>query len=141
MARKILVAIDGSENSFDGLYEAIELAPKNHAELVIVSVVNDANLPTNIGVSFEPNLIEQLQRDSETNLLKAERIVNNSGVRCKTRLLYGEPQDEIIDFARKNRVELIVMGNHKAHGVEKLFSKSVGKYVTSHTKINTLIVN
>ncbi|KRO00777.1 universal stress protein [Companilactobacillus kimchiensis] len=141
MTKKILVAIDGSENSFDGLYEAIDMAPKTHADLNLISVVNDANLPTNIGVSYEPDLTEQLQKDAEFNLRKAESIVDNSGLKCKIRVLYGEPQDEIIDYASKHKVSLIIMGKCRARGVERILTHSVGNFVVNHTKINTLIVN
>jgi Universal stress protein family. len=75
MLRKILVALDGGPTSYDALNTAIELTQKDHGELILMSVVNTVNLPVNFGVSFNPDLADDLQNDSEMNLMLAKKIL------------------------------------------------------------------
>lgn len=140
MLRKILVAIDGGKASYDALNKAIELTQKSHGELILMSVVNTVNLPVNFGVSFNPNLPADLKNDSEVDLRTAEKILKTKHLNYHTCLMYGEPSVEILDYSENKQVDLIVMGKPTAHGLEKLFSKSVTKYISKHTDINTMIV-
>lgn len=140
MLRKILVALDGGPTSYDALNTAIELTQKDHGELILMSVVNTVNLPVNFGVSFNPDLADDLQNDSEMNLMLAKKILKNKHLDYHTCLLYGDPAVEILTYSRSRHVDLIVMGKPMMHGIAKMFSDSVAKYVSEHTDINTLMV-
>ena len=74
MFNRIQVAIDGSESSYKALNSAIELAKKFNSKLYLVSVVNTANLPMNVGVSYAPGLINDLENGAKMDLAKGKDI-------------------------------------------------------------------
>jgi len=141
MFEKILVAIDGSKNSYDALDTAMDLVKKYQAKLYLVSVVNTANMPMNVGVSYAPGLIHDLEDDAKTVLNKAKGIVKSAGLTCDAELLNGEPRDELLEFPKQNKIDLIVVGKTGTHALERFFLGSVTRYVSEHSKINVLIVS
>lgn len=140
MLKKILLAFDGGTASFDALNKAIELTQANHAELIVMSVVNTTDLPVNFGMSFNPGLSTDLKNDSEVDLRTAKKILKTKHLNYHARLMYGEPSVIILNYAKNKHVDLIIMGKPTASGIERLFSNSVTRYVSKRTAINTMIV-
>lgn len=141
MFKKILVAIDGSNNSYDALNEALELSKQSKAKIYVVSVINVYVLPTNVGVSYAPKLEENIADDMHTDLTKAQQIVKDSGQDYEADLLSGEPREEIINFAKEKQIDLIVIGKSGTHALERLFTGSVTRYISEHSKTSILIVS
>lgn len=141
MFNRILVAIDGSKNSYDGLNAAMILAKQFNSELYLVSVVNTANLPVNVGVSYAPGLTHDLEVGAKFDLQKAEDTVNKSGLSSHVKLLNGEPRCELISFTKDNRIDLIVMGKTGVNALERAFVGSVTRYISEHSRTNVLIVS
>ncbi|HCD08447.1 MAG TPA: hypothetical protein DEQ50_09370 [Lactobacillus sp.] len=141
MFDRILVAIDGSKNSYDGLKVAIDVAKKFNSELYLVSDVNTADLPVNIGVSYEPGLVDDLAIDMKKDLQKGEKIVANANLTYHVQLLNGEPRSELINFSKDNEIDLIVMGRAGRHSIEKMFIGSVTRYVSEHSQTKVLVVD
>ncbi|MQS75163.1 universal stress protein [Companilactobacillus halodurans] len=98
MYEKILVAIDGSQSSYNALNSAISLAKHFQSELYLVSVVNTANLPMNVGVSFAPGLTKDLEDGARHDLKKAEDIVKESKLDYHVSLLNGEPREQLTKY-------------------------------------------
>lgn len=140
MYKKILVAIDGSKSSYNALNAAIDLAKQFDSKLCLVSVVNTANLPMNVGVSYAPGLVKDLEDSSKKDLEKAQSIVKEAGLTCEINLLNGEPREELTNFPKENGIDLIVMGKTGTSAFTRVFVGSVTRYVTEHTNINILVV-
>jgi len=141
MFKKILVAIDGSKNSYEALKAAIELAQKFVSKIYLVSVVNTANLPTNVGVSYAPNLTHELENVAKTDLEKAEEMVKSSKLDYEVKILSGDPRDELIEFPKEHQVDLIVLGKTGNSALERVFVGSVTRYVSEHADKSLLIVS
>lgn len=140
MFKNILVAIDGSKNSYDALKLAIEIAKKFHSKIYIVAVINTANLPANVGVSYAPGLTHDLEIDAYKDLEFTEDLVKSSGIAYEQQLLNGEPRFELVDFAKNNQVDLIVMGKTGVSALQRILLGSVTRYVSEHSDKNILIV-
>ena len=140
MYKKILVAIDGSDSAYNALNSATDLAKSFQAELCLVSVVNTANLPTNVGVSYAPGLTKDLRDAAENDLKNALTIVTKAGLSATTKLLDGEPREQLTNFPKDNGIDLIVMGKTGTSAFTRVFVGSVTRYVSEHTDINLLIV-
>lgn len=140
MYKKILVAIDGSQSAYNALNAAIDLAKQFDSELYLVSVVNTANLPMNVGVSYAPGLIEDMETASNNDLKKAQDIVAKAGLTATAKLLNGEPREQLVNFPNENGIDLIVMGKTGTSAFTRVFVGSVTRYVSEHTNINILIV-
>lgn len=140
MYKKILVAIDGSDSSYHALDAAIDLAKQNNSTLYLVSVINTANLPMNVGVSYAPGLINDLEDNAQKDLDKAEAIVKEAGLTCKVELLNGEPREQLTNYPKDHDIDLIVMGKTGTSAFTRVFVGSVTRYVTEHTNVNILVV-
>lgn len=140
MYKKILVAIDGSQSAYNALDAAIDLAKQFGSELYLVSVVNTANLPMNVGVSYAPGLTKDLENNAKKDLKKATDIVKAAGVTYRIQLLNGEPREQLTRFPENNDIDLIVMGKTGTSAFTRVFVGSVTRYVSEHTKVNILIV-
>lgn len=140
MYEKILVAIDGSKSAYNALNAAIDLAKQFNSELYLVSVVNTANLPMNVGVSYAPGLMEDMKKASNKDLKKADDMVKEAGLTAKVSLLDGEPREQLVRFPKENDIDLIVMGKTGTSAFTRVFVGSVTRYVSEHTNINLLVV-
>jgi nucleotide-binding universal stress UspA family protein len=54
--------------------------------------------------------------------------------------LEGNPADEIVNFAEKNDIELIVIGTLGMSGVQRFLLGSVAENVVRHPKVPVLVV-
>ena len=140
MYKKILVAIDGSRSAYNALNSAVDLAKQFDSELYLVSVVNTANLPMNVGVSYAPGLIEDMKKASNSDLKKAHDIVKSAGLTAKVNLLDGEPREQLVRFPKENGIDLIVIGKTGTSAFTRVFVGSVTRYVSEHTDISLLVV-
>ncbi|APU71248.1 universal stress protein [Companilactobacillus crustorum] len=140
MYKKILVAIDGSQSAYNALNSAIDLAKQFGSELYLVSVVNTANLPMNVGVSYAPGLTKDLQESAKKDLKKAVDLVKEKGLTYQVQLLDGEPREQLTRFPKENNIDLIVMGKTGTSAFTRVFVGSVTRYVSEHSDINILIV-
>jgi universal stress protein A len=54
--------------------------------------------------------------------------------------LAGDPRHALVQEARQERVDLIIVGSHGRSGMAKLLLGSVASYVVSHAPCNVLVV-
>ncbi len=118
--KRILVPIDWSEASMRALQFASSLAREPDAELVVLYVVP---LPTVMygppPESYREHLREELCRVQPTD----------PGTRVQHLLVEGNPARAILEAARDNRCDLIVMGTHGRTGLNRLLMGSVAEEV------------
>jgi len=140
---KIILAVDGSEQS----YEAVRgLSGLSRAEeLTVLTVVDIPRLsyPT-IGVGLVKDLsieVEKAMREDGERLL--ERVISllplHSGP-VKRELQLGNPAESIIDTAEKRQANLIVIGARGLSQIQEKMFGSVSHRVMTHAPCSTLIV-
>jgi Universal stress protein UspA and related nucleotide-binding proteins len=52
----------------------------------------------------------------------------------------GNPQEEIINFAKKNASDIIAVGTHQRVGIKEIVSGSVSFYVAKHSVCPVLLI-
>lgn len=126
---KILVAIDGSKQATKALEYISVLAKKFKSKVTLLHVAETklANL--------EP---EEIRRISENILW--DSATEMEGVSIDKRLEYGKPAEVIIDLARKEKYDLIVLGSRGLSSVKRYLLGSVSEDVTWYAKRSVLIV-
>lgn len=138
---KILAAVDFSD--YDGIVikQAWHLAGKLNATLNVIHVLDNIPMPdTPYGV------VIALSDQSGDLLLEDEKnrfnqICDSVGIAPANRwLIWGKPQEEIIRLARKERVDLIVVGSHGHHGLAALMG-STAKGVIFNAECDVLTVH
>lgn len=145
--KKILVPIDGSPVSQKAAEKAVELSNKYDSKLIFIYVVDTRGIYTYdvggiISVPFNyPKITEELIQ-VKTKFLDA--FVSAIGIDDKDIekvILHGEPSDKIIDFANKEKIDLIVMGRRGFSKIRRFFVGSVTQRVISDAPCPVLIVN
>ncbi|NIO04809.1 MAG: universal stress protein [Proteobacteria bacterium] len=128
MIKKILVPIDGSDHSRKALEYASDIASKYKAIVHLLHVV--APLPS---IPYE-DVIEEMregqERFAKEILDEAVREIKKKGItNFQSTMLHGDPAHGIVDFAKRNDIDMILMGSRGAGGLESLLLGSVSQRV------------
>lgn len=132
--RKILVPLDFSQHSTQALEYAADMARRYDAKLELVTVfdINIFALPDGMPMMV-PGQFEQLAADLKGLLEKAKHDALAAGaLMADTHLLQGNPGEEILRFASKAEVDLIVLGTHGRTGIKHLLIGSVAERIVRH---------
>ena len=145
--RRILVPVDFSEFSFNACRFAVTLAAKYKAEVKLVHVFYNPAIdvsPYADHYSYQIKLVESLreiEKSARENMLKLEHKLkiwsikeNHANIRVTSKLINGFSTDEILEYSKKYRHALIIMGtrgltrdNYKAFGrvVSKVIENAI----------------
>jgi nucleotide-binding universal stress UspA family protein len=59
----------------------------------------------------------------------------------ETKVVMGNPADEILKYAEDQGIDLVIMGTHGRKGLERTFMGSVADHVIKHAAVPVLTVN
>ena len=136
VVRRILVPVDFSDISFNACRFAVSLAAKFKAEVKLVHVFYNPAIdvsPYADHYSYQIKLVESLreiEKSARENMLKLEHKLkmwcikeNFAQIRISTKLINGFSTDEILEYSKKYRPAVVIMGtrgltrdNYKAFG-------------------------
>ncbi len=148
MIKKILVPLDGSKQSDKTLDYAFELARNLETGLVVMHVIDDT-FTENIEKTMKDVLSGVKIKDAidaYANIFTKEIFDSASekavtyGVRLKTYSVRGDPAEEILKYAKKKKVDLIVMGSTGIGKAEQFLFGSVTDKVARHAPCTVTIV-
>lgn len=135
--KKILVALDGSKNSFRALRVAIQLAKQTRASITGISVIQ--TFPTEMGMMITTSgKIQSKHYKHVTGIAKA--ICTKKKAKFCMVIKFGEEGREIVSFAQKNNFDIIVMGSRGMGKWKEVFLGSTSNYVVHKSKIPVLII-
>ncbi len=66
--------------------------------------------------------------------------LSKEGIAAQTVIVSGRPVDEILSYASKNQVDLIIMSTHGRAGISRWVFGSVVERVLRHSAVPVLIV-
>jgi nucleotide-binding universal stress UspA family protein len=117
MFRKIVVAYNPSPEAQRALEEAIRLAKAVNAELQTVTAMSDLPAYTAYADAADPAVSQMLQDDrlkSYKKLQDKARVqAGSQGIEVQNHLLEGRPVESIVDFLRRQKADLLVIGLHQ----------------------------
>jgi len=150
MLSKILVPYDGSKYSIKALSRAMELAHNLDSEIFLFSVVHQSYIspPGILGLTRTKSekdtikkWIKTIRTDTENMLKMAVKRCDENGITASYNISQGNVANEILNFAKKKNISLIVIGSQGLHGVEKLMTLgSVSRRVSEQAKCPVLLV-
>jgi len=132
----VLVPIDGSKHSSEGLRVASHFAKTNKARIFIVNVIPSvADVDLELSASDRNKLLESLKRRGEDLLAKAEDQMRTNGVSdINTALVTGDsPAQEIVAYAEKEKADLIVIGSKGRSATARFLLGSVASTVIKYS--------
>jgi len=141
---KILVPIDGSKIALKAAGHAISMAKLFNAEIEILYVVPETEEPKTRKQFFEDKVLEEeLNIFSElfgkSYIQEVQRICSTEEIKMKTVIVHGSPGLKIIEEAKKEDVDLIVMGR-KSETIESMDLGPASRYVLEHSKCPVFII-
>jgi nucleotide-binding universal stress UspA family protein len=141
MLSKILVPVDGSENSFRALEQAIFLATKiQEAKITALYVIED---PPSLYI-YSPKIMEKVRADYESAYTKilerSKEMANKSGINIHTVLVEGDPASKIIGYSEMEKIDIIIIGSRGMGKFKELILGSVSNKVLHHAKCSVMLV-
>lgn len=144
MYTRILVPVDGSAASAQGLNEAIELARHLKARMRLVHVVEPWVMVTPETVSVTVHQVAETIRSIGNALLAdCEKKVENAGIEVDVELIetMGASAGEcIVKNAKDRDADLIVCGTHGRRGFRRLLMGSDAEYIVRRATVPVLLV-
>ena len=134
---KILVPLDGSTNAIRGLNKAIELAKVSGAEITGFYVFH---LPIAAGIKYTQKMKDDAQKKAVKAIGPAMKKAQNAGAKFKYHTGGGHTGSEIVNYAKKGKFDMIVIGARGMGGAKEAFLGSTSNYVMHKTKIPVLVV-
>ncbi len=142
---RILLAIDDSPHSRAALDRVRRMLWPAGSMVIVLSVARPATVlayaefQTPGALAVEPAWDDQVKAH-EALLSRAEGELRGSGLQVVPRLLHGDPREAIVDAARHEGVDIIVMGSHGRTGLARLLMGSVASHVVAHAPCDVMVV-
>lgn len=139
---KILVPIDGSKHSLEGIKVAAHFAKAKDAQVTIMTVIPYvADIDLELSASERDRLLESMKRRGEEILAKAALQIKSSGVNAQTVLsTAASVASEIVSYAEKEKTDLIVIGSKGVGATARFFLGSVAANVVRHSHCCVYVV-
>jgi nucleotide-binding universal stress UspA family protein len=147
---KMLLTIDGSEQSVQAAEYAIDIAinQKANVQMMAITVIELAklNLSTFIAApTYGLEDLEEKRRQAKQWLNKIQKLVQDKGknIEFKSDILENpslKVSSLIIDYAESENVNLIVVGNRGRHGFKRLLLGSVASDIVTYSHCPVLVV-
>ena len=142
MYKRILIATDGSDKSSLAAQAGIDLAKALGAEVLALNVINEvvvASAVRQLG-SDRKDVEDKLTASGQKAVDSITKMGSAAGVKVDPLVRMGSPANMVIDIARTEGADLIVMGSHGESGASKLLIGSVVQKVLYWATIPVLVV-
>jgi len=139
---KVLVGIDDSPCSEAAVDHVKGSAWPKGTKFLVLS----ASEPTFFGPgeSVAGDTIDRLMAEQEKYHREiAERAVGRlreAGLTAEPRMVVGDPRAALLDAARSENTDLVVVGSHGRTGIKKLLLGSVASHIVTHAPCSVLVV-
>lgn len=136
MYKKILLAADGSDNSFRAAEETLNFINAD-TEVTILNVINaedskDAVLHSGAG----ENIVEQ----RKGQLSEIIDLYASNDIPYEVNFEQGDPKETVVNFANHGDYQAVVLGTRGLNGLQEMMLGSVSHKVAKRSEIPVIIV-
>ena len=143
MYKHILVATDGSELATSAARKGLALAKSLGAKVTAVTVTIPWStiVAGEVATAIPPGDYDQrIRANAESILAAVTAAAKSEGVACTTKFKSdAQPWRAILDVAKDDGCDLIVVGSHGRSGLARLLVGSEAIKVLTHSKLPVLI--
>jgi nucleotide-binding universal stress UspA family protein len=140
---RILVPIDGSRYSMRSIEVAVDYAKEKISSIYLLTI-----LPISEGIDLELSPVENehikegLRQKGEEILGMGRQILEQKGIsHIRTALSFASsPGQEIVEFAGRENIDLIVMGSSGLSPAKRFFLGSVAAHVVTYSPCSVYVV-
>jgi len=140
----ILVAVDGSDSSFNAVKFAMDLAKKYNTQLTTLTVSH--NKLSSYGLASPPDSLKQKKEQDDVEsrnwFEKLTQDANNLGIYLKTELVDSQMSVDgtIVEYADSHGIDLIILGTRGRSGLKRLLLGSVAMGVVRYATCPVIVV-
>jgi len=134
--KKILVALDGSKNSYHGLNMGIYLARQFDTKLIGIYVISNI-----------PKKYYKLDYPEKPLLIAADDVLETAKICCaengilfEKKIAFGDPGTEITKFAKSLNFDIVIIGARGMSSIKEAFLGSVSNHVLHKSAIPVMII-
>jgi len=142
--RRVLVAVDGSDASIDASNYAIDMAKKFEASLTVLFIVAPAVYIdfgyANVGTTNEIESTKKKLAQNEVDKVNEKATEKGVTVRTDVLIKHISVVKEIVEYAEKYKIDLIIMGSRGMTGFKKMLLGSVASGVVTYAHCPVLVV-
>jgi nucleotide-binding universal stress UspA family protein len=146
MYKKILVGLDGSSHGIEATKTAVALAKSFDSELHLLTVTRPFKVSPKLRQFLEAeNLLGEPKyvMDDMTNSIvsDARDIASNAGLQnVKAVVREGKPTRTLLDYAKDNGIDLVVVGSRGVGEVDAALLGSVSQKISMLSNCTVMIV-
>jgi nucleotide-binding universal stress UspA family protein len=147
MYKKILVPLDGSGFAECSLEHVKAIVSGCHVpETILFRVVEPLSAETVSALALAgDDLLRKAELDSQAEarnyIVKIKNELANNGLKAEAVVVGGGAAEEILNYAKNNKVDLIVMTTHGKTGISRWFFGSVAQKVLQHSPVPILLIS
>jgi nucleotide-binding universal stress UspA family protein len=141
---KILIGVDDSKHSDAAIEYVRRMRWPEGTRVTVVSAVREV-IPVYSEVyapamPYSDQTTDDLFQYHQEIASGAEKQLRSPGLVIDARVLQGDPRAVIVDLARAEGADLIVVGSHGRTGLARILLGSVASYVVSHAPCTVTVV-
>ena len=145
---KIMVGVDGSEESVNAADYAIAIAKRHNAELIAVNVLTSdiGYAYSSPGVESPPLTIREIILLAEDEVKKwlndIKEKADKSGIQFRSEIIMAKRSavSTMLDYAEEQKIDLIVVGTRGRSGIKKMLLGSVASGLVTYAACPVLVV-
>lgn len=142
-AMKILIGVDDSPHSKAAVEFVRKMAWPIPTHVIVLSVVQPASIAyaeAYVPSGYALETVDEMVRFHEGVAASAERVLKTQHLGTEAKVLQGDPRIALVQTAREENADLIVVGSHGRTGLSKLVMGSVASHVVTHAPCSVLVV-
>lgn len=144
-SKNVLLTVEGSEHSLNAVKQVINLLDLQGKEIYIISVKENPELLP-MEATMDKNWLDSIEKQQKIHATKAinmaKSLLEESQLQLHNEaILTGNPAQKIIDFAEKEKIDLIVMGARTRTDLSKLLLGSVSKRVLENVSSDVIVIS
>ncbi|KAB1196574.1 MULTISPECIES: universal stress protein [Haloferax] len=140
MYSHILFPTDGSECADAALRHALDQAERHDATIHALYVADVREVGHAAPAVSATRVREALYDSGEEALKRVADKAHDAGIDIETTVAEGTPESEILEFADRDDIDLVVMGTHGRSGLDRYLIGSVAERVVRSSPVPVLTV-
>nr|AUN35656.1 universal stress protein [uncultured bacterium] len=146
--KKILIAIDYNPSAEKVAAAGYALAKSLQAEVTLIHVITEAAF---YAMDYSPimgyaggyttgtmEVIDDIKKEADNFLAASVKHLGDDKI--NTKVLEGDITEAILNYSVESNADLIVLGTHSHHGLDRLFGTDTAAYILKHSKIPVLAI-
>ncbi|MBN1176323.1 MAG: universal stress protein [Dehalococcoidales bacterium] len=137
MYNRIMVPLDGSELAEVTLWYAARLTGRLKAALTLVYVSPQDELASpHMHECYLKDVVARVKKDAD----KAAKETGGKNITVDFKMLRGDPAEEIVDYADKAKIDLIILSTQGKSGIKRWPLGNVANKVVGATRKQVLLI-